>query len=60
MHSYDGDKAGRRAIVMELIDLFAQGQLKPAIAARFRLDEVRAAHELLDSGSACGRIVMLP
>ena len=60
IHSYDGDPEGRRQTVRNLVDLLFKGEIRPAIAATFDLEEVREAHRLLDDGSVCGRIVMLP
>ncbi|MGK0266521.1 MAG: NADPH2:quinone reductase [Maricaulis sp.] len=36
------------------------GQLRPVIDARFALDDVRSAHERLDSGAHSGKILLLP
>ena len=57
-HIYDHDREGRRAIMKRMIEHLASGAIKPAIAARFGLSEVRQAHELLDSGRALGKIIM--
>jgi NADPH2:quinone reductase len=57
-HIYDHDREGRRAIMKRMIEHLASGAIKPAIAARFGLSEVRQAHELLDSGKALGKIIM--
>ena len=57
-HIYDHDRDGRRKIMRRMIDLLADGAISPAISARFKLSEVRQAHELLDSGKALGKIIM--
>jgi NADPH:quinone reductase len=57
-HIYDHDREGRRAIMRQMIGHLAEGAIKPAIFARFKLSEVRRAHELLDSGKALGKIIM--
>ncbi|MBR1197898.1 zinc-dependent alcohol dehydrogenase family protein [Bradyrhizobium sp. AUGA SZCCT0240] len=57
-HIYDHDREGRRAIMQRMIGHLADGSIKPAIFARFKLSEVRQAHELLDSGQALGKIIM--
>src|SRR5436190_824795 len=57
-HIYDHDREGRRKIMRRMIDHLAEGAIKPAIFARFKLSEVRLAHELLDSGKALGKIIM--
>lgn len=59
-HIYDHDREGRRALMRGVIDALARGAIKPAIAARFKLADVRQAHELLERGSALGKIVMTP
>jgi NADPH2:quinone reductase len=60
MHSYDKDVVGRRRITTLLIELLARNEIRPAIAQRLALKDVRSAHGLLDAGSACGRIIMHP
>jgi NADPH2:quinone reductase len=57
-HIYDHDREGRRAIMKRMIRHLADGSIKPAVFARFKLSEVRQAHELLDSGKALGKIIM--
>src|SRR3954452_5781639 len=57
-HIYDHDREGRRAIMKRMIAHLAEGTIKPAVYARFKLSEVRRAHELLDSGKALGKIIM--
>lgn len=57
-HIYDHDRDGRRNIMRRMIGHLADGTIKPAISARFKLSEVCQAHELLDSGKALGKIIM--
>jgi NADPH2:quinone reductase len=57
-HIYDHDREGRRAIMKRMIGHLADGTIKPAVFARFKLSDVRLAHELLDSGKALGKIIM--
>jgi len=59
-HIYDHDREGRRALMRGVIDALARGAIKPAIAARFKLADVRQAHDLLERGPALGKIVMTP
>ena len=59
-HIYDGDREGRREIMRKMIGYLADGAIRPSIFKRFKLSEVRNAHELLDSGAAFGKIVMTP
>lgn len=59
-HIYDHDREGRRDIMRKMIGYLAEGAIRPSIFKRFKLSDVRAAHELLDSGAAFGKIVMAP
>lgn len=59
-HIYDDDRDNRRRIMRQVIAALETGRIKPAIAARFPLSEVRAAHAMLESGAALGKIVMTP
>jgi NADPH:quinone reductase-like Zn-dependent oxidoreductase len=42
-----------------LLKLLSQEKIKPIIAARFPLQEIRRAHELLGAGGVTGKIVLL-
>jgi NADPH:quinone reductase len=42
-----------------LLRLLSEGKIKPIIAARFPLREIRQAHELLGAGGVTGKIVLL-
>lgn len=57
-HIYDHDREGRRALMRRVIGHLAAGEIKPAIAARFKLAEVRQAHTYLESGAALGKVIM--
>jgi NADPH2:quinone reductase len=59
-HIYDHDRDGRRAIMQRIIAYLADGAIKPAVAARLKLSEVREAHGLLEAGTTLGKIVMTP
>jgi NADPH:quinone reductase len=59
-HSYDHDVEGRRQLMRSVIDLLAKGAIRPAIGGRFHLANVRRAHELLEAGTALGKVVMHP
>jgi hypothetical protein len=48
-----------RADLIVLFDLLQRGLIKPLIAARLTLDEVRLAHELLAAGSTVGKLVLI-
>ncbi len=43
-----------------LFELIAEGALKPTTGRHFKLDEVAAAHRLLESGKSVGAIVLTP
>ena len=57
-HRYDHDRAGRRALMREVITALSRGEIRPAVSARLPLSEVRAAHAMLEKGEALGKIVM--
>lgn len=50
----------RRAGARTITALIGQGRLEPELAARFALEETSAAHELMESGNASGKIVVVP
>jgi NADPH2:quinone reductase len=45
-------------IVAQGLQLLAQGKLQVCIDSRFDLDDICAAHQHLDAGSSCGKIVI--
>jgi NADPH:quinone reductase-like Zn-dependent oxidoreductase len=42
-----------------LLNLLAQGKIKPIVAARMPLNQAAQAHELLAGGSLTGKIVLI-
>jgi NADPH2:quinone reductase len=60
MHTYDHMAAPRREAMRQAVDLLAAGKVRPAIAARLRLAEVRRAHELIEQRAALGKVVLHP
>jgi NADPH2:quinone reductase len=52
--------AAFRQDLVTLFDLLRQQKIKPLIAQRFPLAEVRHAHELLGKGGVIGKIVLVP
>lgn len=48
-----------REDLMALFELLRNGKIKPLVAARLPLAEVKAAHEMLARGSVTGKIVLL-
>ena len=54
-----GDKVWYRQTLTELLDLLANGELKPLVAERIPLAEAASAHELLERGGYAGKIVLM-
>ena len=48
-----------RADLIVLFDLLRRGKIKPIIAARLPLAQVRQAHQLLAAGSTVGKLVLI-
>lgn len=49
-----------RAAIEAITDCLASGRLQPVVAARFPLEEIAAAHELVDRGSGGHVLIRLP
>jgi NADPH:quinone reductase-like Zn-dependent oxidoreductase len=47
-----------REDLTQLLDLLVQGQIKPVVAKRFSLQDVRSAHEFLMQSSGVGKIIL--
>ena len=47
-----------RAFASEVLPLFASGSLRPAIDSVFKLEDVRRAHEQMESNRSFGKIVL--
>ncbi|KQP22084.1 zinc-dependent alcohol dehydrogenase family protein [Pseudorhodoferax sp. Leaf267] len=60
IHAIDADVAQRRGLMEQAIALMASGQVRAPKATRFALADARRVHELLDSGSTLGKIVLHP
>jgi len=60
IHSFDHDRATRRAATEHLIGLMAEGRIAPPAATRMPLDAVRDAHRILDAGETMGKIILTP
>jgi NADPH2:quinone reductase len=60
MHTYDHMEEPRRQAMAQAVELLGSGKVKPAIAARIPLAEVRRAHALIESRNAMGKIVLVP
>lgn len=52
--------AARRRAVEDLNRLLAEGRLRTAIAGRFPLEEIAAAHEAAEAGDRIGKVVVEP
>jgi NADPH2:quinone reductase len=48
------------AATRELLELWREGAIRPVVGAEFPLDEVEAAHELVESRRSVGKVVLLP
>jgi NADPH:quinone reductase len=60
IHTYDADPVRRRRLTREVIALLAAGKIKPRVGARLPLADAAKAHQLLESGSVLGKIVLHP
>lgn len=56
--AYDLSQADRRIALDGLTALLADGRLLHTIGARFRLDEIAAAHETVEAGKIIGNVVL--
>jgi NADPH:quinone reductase-like Zn-dependent oxidoreductase len=53
------DNAWYRETLTELLDLLAEGRVKPVVAERIPLAEAARAHELLERGGYAGKVVLI-
>jgi NADPH:quinone reductase len=53
------DNTWYRETLAELLDLLANGKIKPVVAARIPLTEAARAHELLERGGLAGKVVLV-
>lgn len=53
------DNAWYQKTLMELLDLLAEGKIKPIVAERIPLAEAARAHELLERGGYAGKVVLV-
>ncbi len=44
----------------QLLELWAQGVVKPKIAASFRFDEAAAAHHFIQDRKNIGKVILVP
>ena len=55
---YELTAQDRRAVIDDLSKLLAGGSLSHTIAARFRLDDIAAAHEAVEGGALIGNVIV--
>ena len=55
---YELKPEDRRAAIQELTTLLQDGVLKHSVGARFRLRDIAAAHEAVESGKVVGNVVL--
>lgn len=55
---YELDWPARETAIGEINAMLAAGQLKNAVAATYSLDQIVAAHEAVESGTAMGNVVV--
>jgi len=58
-HLHDGYQDELDALRKTVFEQMAAGKIKPRIGASFHRDEIVKAHELLDSGSCLGSIILV-
>ena len=59
-HVFDNKQERRMANAEKCFEMIRDGRVKPFVCQDFPLKHARAAHELLDSGDAIGKIIMHP
>ena len=60
MHAYNGNRAGRRALLSSPMEWIASGRVRPAVGRVLPLSSVVEAHQLLDSRNVLGKMVLRP
>jgi NADPH2:quinone reductase len=60
IHTWDHLVEERRTGMRALIDMLAAGKLHPRIYARLPLAEAVRAHEMLESGTVLGKLLLIP
>ena len=66
VHGYRIDKLRNRhpkwfrEDFLALLELLRRGEIHPVVAERLPLTEARRAHELLESSTAMGKLVLVP
>jgi NADPH2:quinone reductase len=57
---YELSEEHRRRGIADLTGWLEAGRLSHAVAARYPLDEIAAAHEAVETGSAIGKVIVTP
>ena len=60
IHTLDHDSELRRGLILRAIDLLSEGRIVPQAPTIFKLSEACAAHELMESGTLIGKLVLVP
>jgi NADPH2:quinone reductase len=60
MHLYDHDPSARRAVMDQVLALFAAGAIRPPIGARLSMDRAGEAQTMVETGNALGRVILKP
>lgn len=60
IHTLDEDRETRRALMYRAIELMAAGRLQPPEPTRLPLKDAARAHEMLEAGTALGKLVLMP
>jgi NADPH:quinone reductase-like Zn-dependent oxidoreductase len=59
-HTVKTDQSWYRATMNELLSLYQDGKISPIVCERVPLREAHRAHELVESGSVSGKVVLVP
>tara|TARA_Y100000588_G_C14172244_1_gene889686 strand:- start:101 stop:1093 length:993 start_codon:yes stop_codon:yes gene_type:complete len=60
MHSFDNQPDKRMEAMNSIIDLLSLNKISPRISNKLPLSEATKAHQLLESGTAIGKIILQP
>jgi NADPH2:quinone reductase len=60
IHVHDTDPEGFKKVKRQVLDLMAEGKLKPPIYKVLPLSQAGRAHEMIESGEVLGKLVLHP
>jgi NADPH2:quinone reductase len=60
IHTLDGQKDKRRALMQRAIELMAAGRLRPPKPTLLALEDASRAHEMLEAATTLGKLVLMP